>query len=143
MSYSSPSLRTGDSISVTTPETWDSVTRKWKDNVKLLELVKLLLIDEVHLLSEPSRGATLEVVVSRMKLLSHIGNHGGTRIIAISATIANIEDIASWLCDSYNHSATVKIYGEDYRPVPLEKHVIGIPFNSQNPYQMENFLSTK
>lgn len=31
------------SIIITTPEKWDSVTRKWKDHAKLMELVKLFL----------------------------------------------------------------------------------------------------
>lgn len=32
-------------IIVTTPEKWDSITRKWKDHRKLLEMVKLVLVD--------------------------------------------------------------------------------------------------
>lgn len=31
------------SIIITTPEKWDGMTRKWKDHVKLMELVKLFL----------------------------------------------------------------------------------------------------
>ncbi|KAJ4423158.1 ATP-dependent DNA helicase MER3 [Gnomoniopsis sp. IMI 355080] len=53
-------------IIVTTPEKWDSITRGWVDHRKLLDLVELFLIDEVHILKE-SRGATLEAIVSRMK----------------------------------------------------------------------------
>ncbi len=50
--------------SLTTPEKWDSITRKWKEIKYLVGQVALLLIDEVHLLHE-DRGATLEAVVSR------------------------------------------------------------------------------
>ncbi|KAJ3368229.1 ATP-dependent DNA helicase MER3, partial [Entophlyctis sp. JEL0112] len=64
-------------------------------------------IDEVHVLNEPRRGAVLEVIVSRMRtvntecLLSGGGDSGKKlRIIAISATAPNIEDIAVWLKDS-------------------------------------------
>lgn len=49
---------------ITTPEKWDSLTRKWKDNVQLVNMVKLFMIDEVHLLNEDNRGATLEAIVS-------------------------------------------------------------------------------
>lgn len=49
---------------MTTPEKWDSITRKWKEIKYLVGQVALLLIDEVHLLHE-DRGATLEAVVSR------------------------------------------------------------------------------
>src|SRR5690606_18984086 len=40
------------SIIITTPEKWDSMTRKWKDHARLMQLVKLFLIDEVHILKE-------------------------------------------------------------------------------------------
>ncbi|KAL5337905.1 Sec63 Brl domain-containing protein [Aspergillus crustosus] len=78
-------------IIITTPEKWDSMTRKWKDHARLMQLVKLFLIDEVHTLKE-ARGATLEAVVSRMK---SIGSN--VRFVALSATIPNSEDIATWL----------------------------------------------
>jgi ATP-dependent DNA helicase HFM1/MER3 len=73
------------------------------------------LIDEVHILNE-ERGATVEAVVSRLKLLFNIGvtgrNEGnidknslGLRFIAVSATLPNINDIAEWLlvkeCNSH------------------------------------------
>ena len=37
---------------VTTPEKWDVVTRKSTGDVALAQLVKLLIIDEVHLLHD-------------------------------------------------------------------------------------------
>ncbi|XP_025832390.1 probable ATP-dependent DNA helicase HFM1 [Agrilus planipennis] len=49
---------------ITTPEKWDSLTRKWRNNKILMQSIKLFMIDEVHLLNEDSRGSTLEVVVS-------------------------------------------------------------------------------
>ncbi|KAB5566714.1 hypothetical protein GE09DRAFT_1218970 [Coniochaeta sp. 2T2.1] len=110
------------SIIVTTPEKWDSITRKWQDHQKLLELVGLFLIDEVHILKE-IRGATLEAVVSRMKT---IGNN--VRFVALSATVPNSQDIAAWL--GLNHEqqqlpAQHEVFGQDFRPVKLERHVFG------------------
>lgn len=55
---------------LTTPEKWDSVTRRWTDHLHILRCVKLLLIDEVHMLGDPKRGACLETVVCRMKTVS-------------------------------------------------------------------------
>lgn len=52
---------------LSTPEKWDIITRKWTDNFFLLASVKLLLIDEVHLLGDSSRGCCLEATVARMK----------------------------------------------------------------------------
>lgn len=52
---------------LTTPEKWDSISRKWSENFFLLASVKLCMIDEVHMLGDDSRGACLESVVTRMK----------------------------------------------------------------------------
>lgn len=49
---------------ISTPEKWDSMTRKWRHNEKIVKVVKLFMIDEVHLLGEENRGSTLEVIVS-------------------------------------------------------------------------------
>ena len=54
-------------VIVTTPEKWDGITRRWNDHVYLIGSVKLLMIDEVHLLGDESRGCTLEAVLCRMK----------------------------------------------------------------------------
>lgn len=110
-------------IIITTPEKWDSITRKWHDHELLLSKVSLILIDEVHLLNTEERGATLEAIISRMKLLSsRKAQFSPLRIIVLSATIPNIEDIALWLGVK---SQFIKKFNEDYRPVPLEKHVLG------------------
>ncbi|KAJ6161010.1 hypothetical protein N7470_004406 [Penicillium chermesinum] len=109
-------------IIITTPEKWDSMTRKWKDHMRLMQLVKLFLIDEVHILKE-SRGATLEAVVSRMK---NIGSN--VRFVALSATVPNSEDVATWLGkDATNQHVPAhrEHFGEEFRPVKLQKFVYG------------------
>ncbi|KAH9647077.1 DExH-box ATP-dependent RNA helicase DExH12 [Citrus sinensis] len=50
-------------IIVTTPEKWDIITRKSGDRV-YTQLVKLLIIDEIHLLHD-NRGPVLESIVAR------------------------------------------------------------------------------
>lgn len=117
------------SIVITTPEKWDSMTRKWKDQAKLMQLVKLFLIDEVHILKE-TRGATLEAVVSRMK---SVGSN--VRFVALSATVPNSEDIATWLGkDPTNQHipAPREKFGEEFRPVKLQKHVVGLPYKGND-----------
>ncbi|KAJ6259774.1 ATP-dependent DNA helicase MER3 [Drechslerella dactyloides] len=131
-------VKNGDLI-VTTPEKWDSVTRRWSDHKKLLGLVRLFLIDEVHILKE-DRGATLEVVVSRMKT---IGSR--VRFIALSATVPNSKDIATWLGrDSERPSipAHEERLGEEFRPVKLEKIVYGYQANP-NDFVFDKFLDGK
>jgi ATP-dependent DNA helicase HFM1/MER3 len=54
---------------LTTPEKWDSITRRWNDQFVLLSSFKLVLIDEVHLIGEKERGGCLESVICRMKTI--------------------------------------------------------------------------
>jgi ATP-dependent DNA helicase HFM1/MER3 len=127
------------SIIVTTPEKWDSITRKWTDFSKLLQMVKLFLIDEVHILKD-TRGATLEAVVSRMKF-----NGTNVRFVALSATVPNSQDIAAWLgrnTTDTDHPAHREIFGEDFRPVKLQKHVHGYD-GPPNDFAFEKILDGK
>ena len=54
---------------LTTPEKWDSITRRWNEHFVLLSCIKLVLIDEVHLIGETDRGACLESIICRMKTI--------------------------------------------------------------------------
>jgi len=98
-------------IIVCTPEKWDHISRKWKENNKLISNVKLILIDEIHLINEESRGPTLESTITRMKIISKLKGKfiiefikafedsllASLRIVALSATIPNINDLGDWL----------------------------------------------
>ncbi|OQE42952.1 hypothetical protein PENCOP_c003G06758 [Penicillium coprophilum] len=126
-------------IIITTPEKWDSMTRKWKDHMKLMQLVKLFLVDEVHILKE-MRGATLEAVVSRMK---NIGSN--VRFVALSATVPNSEDIATWLGkDATNQHVPAhrEHFGEEFRPVTLKRFVYGYP-SSSNDFAFDKVCGSK
>jgi ATP-dependent DNA helicase HFM1/MER3 len=127
-------------IIVTTPEKWDSITRKWKDHMKLMKMIKLFLIDEVHILRE-DRGATLEAIVSRTKSVG-----SSVRFIALSATVPNVGDIAEWLGRSPSHShepAVLQKFGEEFRPVKLQRHVIGYGMKQSNEWAFNKFLDKK
>lgn len=56
-------------ILITTPEKWDSLSRRWKECPHAFSAIKLFMIDEIHLLNEDRRGATLESVITRMKTI--------------------------------------------------------------------------
>ncbi|KAI2470237.1 P-loop containing nucleoside triphosphate hydrolase protein [Annulohypoxylon bovei var. microspora] len=127
------------SIIVTTPEKWDSITRKWSDHRKLLEMVRLVLIDEVHILTDV-RGATLEAVVSRMKTIG-----ANVRFVALSATVPNIEDVAKWLGRNHSNqvdSAWTEAFGEELRPVKLQRYVYGYDAH-QNDFTFDKLLDKK
>ncbi|XP_032923532.1 probable ATP-dependent DNA helicase HFM1 [Catharus ustulatus] len=137
-------------IIITTPEKWDSMTRRWRDN-SIVQLVRLFLIDEVHVIKDESRGATLEVVVSRMKTiqssLCRLSEKHDTvpplRFVAVSATIPNTQDIAEWLSDSKMPAVCLKI-DEDQRPVKLRKIVLGFPCSdNQTEFKFDLTLNYK
>lgn len=127
-------------IVVCTPEKWDAITRRWNDYSRMLHYVKLLLMDEVHFLRE-KRGACLEAVTARMK--THTQN---LRIIALSATIPNVQDVSNWLTDFNNpdsHTQTLS-FGEDFRSVKISKVVYGYRNGRpRNSYQFSIYLSNK
>lgn len=128
-------------IIVTTPEKWDSLTRRWEEQQGVLSTVRLFLIDEVHILNEPSRGARLEVVVTRTKL------HGSdVRFVAVSATIPNLEDVARWIGRGDGRAdadrAVMFQFGEEYRPCKLERFVYGYP-KSKDEFSFQSYLNRK
>ncbi|KAG0802168.1 hypothetical protein G6F22_000523 [Rhizopus arrhizus] len=105
-------------LCVTTPEKWDSLTRRW--------------IDEVHILNE-KRGAVLEACVSRMKTMD-----SQIRYIAVSATVPNLNDIAVWL-----QAKCTIAFSEEYRPIRLERFVYGYPQTDHNMFLFDRKLDWK
>ena len=72
--------------------------------------VGCIVFDEIHMLSDISRGPTLELLITKLMRISD------AQIIALSATIGNDEELAAWL--------KAKLVKSDYRPVKLHKGVV-------------------
>ncbi|WP_400228752.1 DEAD/DEAH box helicase [Methanobrevibacter smithii] len=104
-------------LSVMVFESFDALTRfSWN----VLREVDTLIIDEFHMIGEYSRGPTLESAITRAKIINP-----SLRIIALSATLKNINEIEQWL-----DGKTVE---HNYRPVPLNKEVLDAEmFNTKN-----------
>jgi replicative superfamily II helicase len=66
------------------------------------------ILDEVHLLNEAERGPTLEVVLARLMQINP-----DMQILALSATIRNVEEISTWLKADYVVT--------EWRPVTLKE----------------------
>ncbi|XP_017933537.1 activating signal cointegrator 1 complex subunit 3 [Manacus vitellinus] len=107
---------------VTTPEKWDVVTRKSVGDVALSQLVKLLILDEVHLLHE-DRGPVLESIVART-LRQVESTQSMIRILGLSATLPNYLDVATFL--HVNPCIGLFYFDGRFRPVPLGQTFIGI-----------------
>ncbi|PSP74910.1 DEAD/DEAH box helicase [Halobacteriales archaeon QS_1_68_20] len=102
-------------ILVMTPEKADSASRKHDTRrYDFIAEIDCCVVDEVHLLDSDRRGSVLEVVVSRLRRLCD------PRIVALSATLPNVEDVAAWL--DAPPECTLS-FGDEYRPVDLETGV--------------------
>lgn len=109
-------------IIVTTPEKWDVVTRKSNGDTELIEKVKLLIIDEVHLLHE-DRGSVIETLVART-LRQVESSQSMIRIVGLSATLPNYVDVADFL--GVNRQVGMFYFDQSFRPVPLEQQLVGV-----------------
>ncbi|XP_077300347.1 activating signal cointegrator 1 complex subunit obelus [Arctopsyche grandis] len=118
---------------VTTPEKWDVVTRKGTGDVALTSLVRLLIIDEVHLL-HGDRGPVIETLVART-LRQVESSQSMIRIVGLSATLPNYLDVARFL--RVNPHIGLFFFDSRFRPVPLSQTFIGIK-NSKPLQQMSD-----
>lgn len=102
-----PRLATYD-ILIATSEKVDSLLRhkaKW-----LADVVTVVVFDEIHLIDDPGRGPTLEILAARLRQVNP-----GIQTIGLSATIKNADEIAEWL--------KAELVRSEWRPVPLKKGV--------------------
>jgi replicative superfamily II helicase len=98
-------------VLVTTPEKADSATRNHDAaRYAFVTDVDCVVVDEVHLLDSERRGSVLEAVVSRLRRLC------APRVVALSATMRNVDDVAEWLDAP---PETTFDFGEEHRPVDL------------------------
>jgi len=92
---------------VCTAEKLDSITRH---KTPWLTSIGTIIIDEIHLLNDVSRGPTLEILITLLRQI--VPN---AQIIGLSATIGNPQELAEWL--------NAELVVDNWRPVPLHKGV--------------------
>jgi helicase len=115
-------------IIVTTNEKADSLLRhraKWMDDISLV------IADEVHLLNDSERGPTLEVVLARLMQVNP-----ALQVLALSATIRNVEELAEWLKADYVQT--------EWRPVRLREGVLlnqEIQFKDGDASQIKRYVT--
>ncbi|KPI42397.1 Pre-mRNA-splicing factor brr2 [Cyphellophora attinorum] len=106
---------------VTTPEKWDVITRKATDS-SYTRLVKLIIIDEIHLLHD-DRGPVLESIVSRtIRKMEQTGDP--VRIVGLSATLPNYRDVATFL--RVDQQKDMFHFDGSFRPCPLRQEFVGV-----------------
>ncbi len=92
---------------ICTSEKLDSLIRHHSPWIRYLNTI---IIDEIHLLNDPSRGPTLEILITLLKKMLP-----QSQLIGLSATIGNPEELAKWL--------EAELVLDDYRPVELKKGI--------------------
>ncbi|MBS7655558.1 DEAD/DEAH box helicase [Candidatus Bathyarchaeota archaeon] len=94
-------------IILTTNEKADSLLRH---KAQWMKAVSTVVVDEIHFLTDPSRGPTLEVLLTRLMQINP-----KMQVLALSATIKNVDEIAEWI-----NAVPVTT---DWRPVPLREGI--------------------
>ena len=93
----------GADVIVLTNEKMDTLFRH---NAEWLGDVVLFVADEVHLIADRERGPTLEMMLTRIRK-----HYSQSQVVALSATVANSDEIADWLgCE---------LVESDWRPTKL------------------------
>jgi activating signal cointegrator complex subunit 3 len=139
-------------VLVCTPEKYDLISRGWKGGTlgdkgqsgkSFIQRVRLLCIDEIHLLGE-ERGAVLEAIVSRTRFISQHLEQSMTksdtndsrtgsrneivRIVGLSTAVSNPLDLADWIGIDIKGSRTgLYNFRPSIRPVPTKIHIQGYP----------------
>ena len=106
--YDSPGkeLAAADVI-VLTNEKMDTLFRH---NAEWLDDIGLFVSDEVHLIGDRERGATLEMMLTKIRK-----HYPQLQIVTLSATVANSHEIADWLA--------CELIESDWRPTKLVEGV--------------------
>ena len=90
-------------------------------NDKRLKKIGLIVLDEVHYLSDSERGTTWEEII--------IHAPKNIKFLCLSATIRNKEEFHNWIVSLRGKTSLVY---SDIRPVPLEISLVGVnPHNEQ------------
>ena len=94
-----------------TSEKLSTYLSNWKRHLGWLAEIDVVVLDEFHLLGDPSRGPTVETLIGRMQRINPF-----VRFIGLSATVSNSAQLAAWL--------KAEEFVTLWRPVPLTHRIV-------------------
>ncbi|KAI1709916.1 DEAD/DEAH box helicase domain-containing protein [Ditylenchus destructor] len=98
------------SIYICTIEKANSLINSMIDeDVERVTNIGLVIVDELHMLGDGSRGVTLEMCLSKLLCKSN------AQIVGMSATLSNFPDLQRFLNGAY-------VFGTDFRPIELTEY---------------------
>jgi helicase len=93
-----------------TPEKLGSMLHNWKTHLPWISRVGTVVVDELHLIGDTDRGGGLEGMLTRLLRINPL-----LRVIGLSGTLANHEEITRWL--------KARLFHTEWRPVPVVRRV--------------------
>ncbi|PON76487.1 Helicase and polymerase-containing protein TEBICHI [Parasponia andersonii] len=120
------------SVAVCTIEKANSLINRLLEEGRLSE-IGIIVIDELHMVGDQSRGYLLELMLTKLRYAAGEGHSEGSggessgsssgktdpahglQIVGMSATMPNVGAVANWLLAA--------LYQTDFRPVPLEEYI--------------------
>lgn len=128
----------------TTATKWEALTRNWRSNIETVQSIKLVLIDDGHLINDTFRGASLEVLLSRMKIINNELNSGyQVRFLCFSTLVPNIDDIVKWLESKDKRTVELFTINECFRPTKVVKSVLGYTSIKMTSFRFDLSLNYK
>ena len=100
-----------ESLLLFTPEKLLAYLQSWKRNLPWISQIGTLVIDEFHLIGDSHRGPSVESLINRLTRVNPF-----VRIIGLSGTLENRDEIAKWF--------RARVFSSDWRPISLQRKFV-------------------
>lgn len=111
--YNPPGGFDSINLAICTIEKANSIINRLMEQCKLDE-IGVIVVDEIHLVSDPGRGYILELLLAKVLYMSEKFGYQ-IQIVTMSATLANVNLLTKWL--------NAELYITNFRPVQLQEMI--------------------